>query len=74
MTGRIFAALAALALSACSAEHRAALSYADEQARNFKDTEAQVLMRAPCAMSIGAYWRALDDGQRKAVDEICKRR
>jgi hypothetical protein len=62
-----------LVLGACSAEHRAALAYADDQAKGFKDTEARVLMRAPCAMSVGAYWRALDDDLRKSVDAICKR-
>ena len=58
-------------LAGCSAEHRAALAYADEQAKAFKDTEAAVLMRAPCQISIGAYWRALNEDQRMALDKLC---
>ena len=58
-------------LSGCSAEHRAAIAYAGEQAKAFKDTEAAILMRAPCQISIGAYWRALDEAQRQALDKLC---
>ena len=68
---RLLAIIAALVLAGCSAEHRAALAYADDQAMAFKDTEAAILMRAPCAMSIGAYWRALNTQQRAAVDLLC---
>ena len=63
--------IAVLSLSGCSAEHRAAIAYADEQAKGFKDTEAAILMRAPCAMSVGAYWRALNQAQRSALDLLC---
>ena len=63
--------VAALLLSGCSAEQRAAIGYADDQAKAFKDTESQVLMRAPCAMSVGSYWRALNTQQRAAVDLLC---
>lgn len=66
-----FLAVAVLILSACSAEQRAAVAYADEQAKGFKDTEAHVLMRAPCAMSVGSYWRSLNDYQRAAVNSLC---
>lgn len=69
---RFFAVTAAaLMLAACSAEQRAAINYADDQAKAFKDTEAHVLMRAPCAMSVGAYWRTLNDYQRAAVNSLC---
>jgi len=60
-----------LFLSGCTAEHRAALSYVEDQAKAFKDTEAMILLRTPCAISIGAYWRVLDEGQRTAVDKLC---
>lgn len=69
---RVAAAIAALGLLAgCSTEHRAALDYAGEQVKAFKDTEAMILLRAPCAISIGAYWRVLDEGQRGAVNKLC---
>lgn len=68
---KFFALAAVLFLAGCSAEHRAAIAYADEQAKGFKDTEAAILMRAPCAMSVGAYWRALNQSQRSAVDLLC---
>jgi len=60
-----------LVLTGCSTEHRAALNYAADQAKNFSDTEAKILLRAPCAIRIGAYWRVLDEGQRSAVNKLC---
>lgn len=59
-----------LIISACTAEHRAALEYANEQAKAFKDTEAAIFLKAPCAMSVGAYWR-LTEAQRNHVDGLC---
>jgi ABC-type Fe3+ transport system substrate-binding protein len=53
------ALLVVLLLSGCSAEHRAALSYAQDQAKAAFDTEATLLKQAPCAMNVGSYWRAL---------------
>lgn len=65
--------IAFLLLGACTAEHRAAISYADEQAKAFKDTEASILLRAPCAISVGSYWRVLTTEQRRSVDSLCER-
>ena len=71
MTMRVLIVASLLLLLGCTAEHRAALAYADEQAKQLSETEAQVLMRAPCAMRIGAYWRVLSEQQRAAVDALC---
>lgn len=60
----------ALLLSGCSAEHRAALAYADEQAKAFNDTEARILTQAPCAIRIGAYLRLPED-QQAAIAKLC---
>ena len=67
------AVLAVLVLSGCSAEHRAAIEYMGEQARTVNDTEARVLLQTPCAMSVGAYWRALNELERDAVARLCGR-
>ena len=64
--------IAILFLAGCSAEHRAALSYADEQVKAFNDTEAQGLIRAPCAMRVGAFIR-LPQEQQDAVAKLCGR-
>ena len=63
--------LAALLLGGCSAEQRAALTYIDEQAKGYENTKAEILLRTPCAISVGAYWRALDERQRAALDALC---
>ena len=61
----------ALLFSACSMEQRAALKYANDQAKGAFDTEAQLLKQAPCAMNVGSYWRALNNSERAAVDLLC---
>jgi hypothetical protein len=71
MARRIAVLVAVLMIAACSAERRAALTYVDEQAKGYEDTKAGVLLRSPCAISIGAYWRALDERRRAAVDALC---
>lgn len=68
----LLAILASLFLAACSAEHRAALAYADEQVVAFNDTEARTLLRAPCAMRVGAFIR-LPQEQQEAVAKLCGR-
>lgn len=67
----IFAITFVAFLGACTAEHRAAIGYAEENAKAFNDTEAKILMNAPCAIRVGAYWRALNSEQRIAVDKLC---
>ena len=61
--------LAVLILSACSAEQRAAIEYANQQIQGFNDQEARVLMAAPCAMRLGAFSR-LNEAQQKAVMQM----
>ena len=61
----------ALLFSACSMEQRAALKYANDQAKAAFDTEAVLLKQAPCAMNVGSYWRALNGAKRAAVDLLC---
>ena len=60
-----------LALAGCSLEQRAAINYAHESALAVYDTEAKLLMIAPCAMNVGSYWRVLNTQQRAAVDLLC---
>ena len=60
-----------LALTGCSLEQRAAINYAHEGALAIYDTEAKLLMMAPCAMNVGSYWRVLNSQQRAAVDLLC---
>lgn len=60
-------------LSGCTAAHRAALKYGEDQAKAAYDTEARLLIQGPCAMNVGSYWRALNGAQRGAVDVLCGR-
>lgn len=69
--GTILALL--LALPACTAEHRAALKYGEEQVETYESTKARLLLKAPCGMTAGAYWRALTNEERRAVDTLCER-
>lgn len=67
-----FAVLATMIwLAGCTAEHRAAVKYGEENARAVFDTEASLLKQAPCAMNVGSYWRALNSDERAAVDKLC---
>ena len=63
--------LVVVGLSGCSLEQKAAMAYAQEGAITIYDTEAKILMMAPCAMNVGSYWRALNSQQRAAVDLLC---
>lgn len=42
-----------------------------KQTERLNDTEARAYKRAPCAVSVGAYFRMLDERERRAVDVLC---
>ena len=56
-------------LSLCSCAEYTAASI--EKKRQYSDTEAMVFQNAPCAMTVGAYWRTLSSAQRNAVNVLC---
>ena len=35
------------------------------------DAKAEVLVKSLCDISVGAYWRALNGMERRAVDDLC---
>ena len=63
--------LGAFLLSGCTAAQRAALDHGVEAARQAKDSEAESLKAAVCAMSIGAYHRVNNDAEKRALDVLC---
>ena len=67
----LYVSFITIALSGCSLEQRAAINYAHDGALAIYDTEAKLLMIAPCAMNVGSYWRVLNTQQRAAVDMLC---
>ena len=40
-------------------------------AMQINDAKAEVLVKSLCGISIGAYWRALNKLERRAVDDLC---
>lgn len=67
----IILTLSASILAGCTDAQQAGLAYAESAAQGFKNSEAKVLMLAPCAMSVGAYWRVLNSSERRAVNTLC---
>lgn len=63
--------LSALFLTGCTAAQQAAFNQGVEHARAAKDTEAEALKAAVCAMSIGAYHRVNSDAEQRALDVLC---
>jgi len=64
-------AVAFFALSGCTAAQKMAIGQGVEAARQAKDTEAEILKVAVCAMSIGAYHRVNSNQERRALDVLC---
>lgn len=62
-------------LAGCSAAQQAVidagLAQAETGYKAAHDREAIALRQAPCAMSLGGYWRVLTDAERGAVDTLC---
>jgi len=70
--------IALLMLSGCT-EIGVATTYAEnkgiqavENAKRINDAEARFVLTTPCAMSIGAYHRVLNDVEKRAVDWLCE--
>ena len=61
----------ALILGACSTAQQAALNTAVDKKQAYNDGKAQLLMLAPCDISVGAYWRSLTPYQRRAIEALC---
>ncbi len=60
-----------LLLGACTAAQQAALNTAVKKKQAYNDGKAQLMLLAPCDMSVGAYWRSLTPFQRRAVEALC---
>ena len=63
--------LGALFLAGCTGPQKTFLNQGVEAARQAKDSEAETLKAAVCAMSIGAYHRTNTDIERRALDVLC---
>lgn len=70
-TNSVFAILAAVWLGGCSSPQQLALTHGVAVARDAKDTEAEMLKAAVCAMSLGAYHRLNTAVERSALDVLC---
>lgn len=66
-----FLILGTVLLAGCTAEQRASMGYVTDQIKTVNDTEARLLLQAPCAIDIGPYWRVLNNAERDAVDTLC---
>ncbi len=64
-------AVAVFLVAACTPVQRAVIDQGVEKARAAKDAEAEVLKASVCAMSLGAYHRANDATERRALDVLC---
>lgn len=62
---------AVLALSGCTAVQQGYFKAGETTAKSAFDSEAALLLQAPCAMNVGSYWRVLTGSQRSAVDILC---
>ncbi len=77
MTARSFRSFAGPLLgvfflvAACTPVQQAIVDRGVENARAAKDTEAEILKASLCAMSLGAYHRANNAAERRALDVLC---
>lgn len=63
--------LGAFLLAGCGAASDATLQRGLAAARQAKDTEAETLKVAVCAMGLGAYYRVNSEVERRALDVLC---
>ena len=70
MNKAVLLALSALGLSAC-ADVRMLGSTAAEQRRTMNDMQARATMAAACDISIGAYFRELNEIERNFAAVVC---
>lgn len=60
-----------LAAAACGEKTRSLAERSVERAQAANDTLARNLTRAPCAISLGSYYRTLSASDREALDLLC---
>lgn len=63
--------LLALLLSGCSEAGRALISTSVEKVEYGADSAGKALVKAPCAMTAGAYFRLENPNQRRGVELLC---
>ncbi len=63
--------VAVSALCACTDQQKLALQAGQIEAQGANNSAAQVLRSAPCAMTVGAYFRTLSGLERNAVATLC---
>ena len=62
---------AGVLISGCTPQSKAAVGAAIVGAQDAADSSAAVSLKLPCAMTVGAYHRTLNDIQKAAVDVLC---
>ena len=67
---RLIPIILPLLLIGC-AEARSFSYAAVEQKKQFNDVQADLVLQAPCDMTIGAYHRRLNPAQQRAVMALC---
>ena len=60
-----------LLLGGCSAAGRALIGVSVEKVEYGADSAGKVLVKAPCAMTAGAFFRLENPNQRKGVELLC---
>ena len=61
----------ALPLAGCSEAGRALISTSIDKVEYGADTAGEALVKAPCAMTAGAYFRLENPNQKKGVELLC---
>ena len=61
----------ALLLGGCSAAGRALIGVSVDKVEYGADSAAEALVKAPCAMTAGAFFRLENPNQRKGVELLC---
>lgn len=68
---RIGLLLGIISFSGCTPVQNAILERGTEAVRQAKDSEAETLKVAVCAMSIGAFYRVNNDTEQRALAILC---
>ena len=64
----------ALLLGGCSEAGRVLINTSVDKVEYGADSAAEALVKAPCAMTAGAYFRLENPNQRKGVELLCDAR
>ena len=71
MNRRILAVAATAILVACTPTSRAVVEQAVENVKVSENAKARLALQAPCAMTVGAKNRVLNEDEKRHVEALC---